>query len=141
MNVVVVDGQGGGIGKAVIEKLKVIENIDIIALGTNQYAARQMEKAGSYQDDYGEAAIIKNVAKADVIIGAIGIIAPGAMMGEITPAIARSIVQSAAKKVLIPINKCNLIVVGADQDNLTKYIQNAVDIVESLCISPSKSMK
>ena len=135
MNVMVVDGQGGGIGKSVIEKLKTIESIDIIALGTNQYAAHQMEKAGSCKNYFGETAIIENVKKADIIIGTIGIIAPSAMMGEITPNIARSIAQSSAKKILIPINKCNFIVAGADKNNLSNYIQNAVNIVRSLCMS------
>ena len=133
----VIDGQGGGIGKSVIEKLNTVRNAEIVALGTNPHAARQMEKAGFCKSYCGEASIIENIKKADIIIGAIGIIAPGAMMGEITPGIALAVAGSSAKKVLIPVNKCNLIIAGAERNHLTEYIQNAVDVAKSLCAPKS----
>lgn len=110
----VIDGQGGGIGSAVIKKLKEVfeENVEIIALGTNAIATAQMLKARANRGASGENAIVRTTAKVDYIIGPIGIIMAHAMMGEVTAKIAEAVSVSPAKKLLIPLSQENLEIVG-----------------------------
>lgn len=110
----VIDGQGGGIGSAVIRKLKELfeETIDIIALGTNAIATAQMLKARANRGASGENAIVQTVKTVDVIIGPVSIIMAHAMMGEVTPKIAEAVADSPAKKLLIPLSRENVDIVG-----------------------------
>lgn len=133
MKVAVIDGQGGGIGKAIVEKLRkeLPENVEIIALGTNALATMQMLKAGANEGASGENALVYNVGKVDVIVGVLGIIVSNAMMGELTPLIARAISESPAKKVLIPLNRCNIDIVGVKSEPLPHYIDYAVSMIKN----------
>jgi len=81
----VVDGQGGGIGSAVIKKLKEMfgESIEIVALGTNAIATAQMLKAKANRGASGENAIVQTAKKMDVIIGPVSIVMAHAMMAWI----------------------------------------------------------
>ena len=110
----VIDGQGGGIGSAVIKKLKGLfhEHFEIIALGTNAIATAQMLKARANRGASGENAIIRTVRNVDIIIGPIGIIMAHAMMGEVTPGIAEAVSLSPAKKILIPLSQENIELAG-----------------------------
>ena len=112
--IVVMDGQGGGIGSAIIRQLKehYEEKVEIIALGTNAIATSQMLKAGANRGASGENAIVQTTRHADVIIGPIGVALPHAMMGEVTPAIAEAVALSPAKKLLVPLTQENVAVVG-----------------------------
>ena len=82
----VIDGQGGGIGSAIIKRLKDAfeETIEIVALGTNAIATTQMLKARANRGASGENAIVQTVKTVDIIVGPIGIIMAHAMMGEVT---------------------------------------------------------
>jgi uncharacterized protein DUF3842 len=97
----VIDGQGGGIGSTIIKKLKELfqETIEIIALGTNAIATAQMLKARANRGASGENAIVQTVKTVDIIIGPVGIIIANAMMGEVTPKIAKAVATSPAKKI------------------------------------------
>lgn len=131
MRIAVIDGQGGGIGKTIVEKVRreLPENVDIIALGTNSLATSFMLKAGANEGASGENAIVQNVAKVDIIIGVIGIIAANSMLGEVTPKMAEAIADSPAKKVLIPLNRCNIEIVGVEKSEaLPRLIDRAVQI-------------
>ncbi len=110
----VIDGQGGGIGSAVIKKIREVfeERVDITALGTNAIATAQMLKARANRGASGENAIVQTAAKADVIIGPIGIIVVHAMMGEVTPRMAEAVAVSPARKLLIPLSQENIGIVG-----------------------------
>lgn len=134
MKIVVVDGQGGGIGKAIIEKLKnnLPPNCDIVAVGTNALATAAMLKAGVSSVATGENAVMFNVKNADVIIGSIGIVSANAMMGELSPNMANAISSSPATKVLIPLNRCSLKVVGVNTDSLPGMIEEAVNVVNEI---------
>ncbi|MCT4543016.1 MAG: DUF3842 family protein [Vallitalea sp.] len=131
MKIAVIDGQGGGIGKSIIDKLK--DNIDssheIIALGTNSTATTGMIKAGAKCGATGENAIKVMSKKVDIIVGPLAIMVPDAMMGEITKEIALSISSSEAKKILLPLNKCNMVIAGIENIKLNKLIEIVVEEV------------
>jgi hypothetical protein len=124
----VIDGQGGGIGSAVIKKLKEAfeERIEIIALGTNAIATSQMLKARANRGASGENAIIQTVKSADVIIGTIGIVLANAMMGEVTPGMAEAVATSPARKILIPLSQDPVEVVGITRAPLPHLIEELV---------------
>ena len=129
MVIMVVDGQGGGMGKSIIEKLKPLlgpEN-QLIAIGTNSIATANMIKAGADKAATGENAIKVNSARADIIMGSIGIISSNSMFGELSHKMARAISESPAEKILIPIKRCGIYVVGMCSDSMPKMIEEAVD--------------
>lgn len=134
MRIAVIDGQGGGMGKAMVEKLRCEfgETIEIIALGTNALATALMLKAGANEGASGENAIVLNSSKVDVIMGPIGIIVANSMLGELTPLMAKAIAESPAKKVLIPLNRCNIQIAGVRSEPLPHYIDEAIAIVKEL---------
>lgn len=110
----IIDGQGGGIGSAIIKRIKERfgETIEVIALGTNAIATAQMLKARANKGASGSNAIVQTVKKADVIIGPVGILMPHAMMGEVTREMAEAICLSEAKKILLPLTQENIAIVG-----------------------------
>ncbi|MDE7341301.1 MAG: DUF3842 family protein [Lachnospiraceae bacterium] len=127
MNILVIDAQGGGIGKQLVSAIK--ENIQgtvVTAVGTNSAAASAMLKAGADNAATGENAVVVNSRKADVIVGPIGIVIADALFGEITPIMAKAVAQSSAKRILIPINHCDNIVVGVSDLNIRKLIQDVI---------------
>jgi len=121
----VIDGQGGGIGSAVIKKLKDLfgETVEIIALGTNAIATAQMLKAKANKGASGENAIVRTTRSVDVIIGTIGIIMAHAMMGEVTPKMAEAVATSPAKKLLIPLSNEDVEIVGMSSMPLPHLIE------------------
>jgi len=133
LRIAVIDGQGGGIGKALVEKLRqaLPEDVEIIALGTNALAASLMMKAGANEGASGENAVMVNAMRADIIVGTIGIIAANSMLGELTPLMAKAIAESPAKKILIPLNRCNIEVVSVKNEPLPHHIENAVRIIKN----------
>lgn len=134
MKIAVIDGQGGGIGRTVVEKLRaeLNENTEILALGTNALATTAMLKAGANEGASGENAIIVNAPKVDIIVGCISILVAGSMLGEITPEIAAAVGMSNARKVLIPLGKCMVHVVGVVGKPLPHYIENAVSVIKNI---------
>ena len=110
----VIDGQGGGIGRTIIKKLKDLlgETVEIVALGTNAIATAQMLKAKANRGASGENAIVQTVQRTDIIIGTIGIVMAHSMMGEVTPRMAEAVAASPAKKLLIPLSQENVEIVG-----------------------------
>ncbi|GMQ61127.1 DUF3842 family protein [Vallitalea maricola] len=131
MKIAVVDGQGGGIGKIIIDKLKnnIDETHELIALGTNSTATTGMIKAGANSGATGENAIKVMSKRVDIILGPLAIMVPDAMMGEITTEIALSISSSDAKKILLPFNKCNMVIAGVQGKKLNKLIEELVQEV------------
>ena len=113
MNVLVVDAQGGGIGRQLVAAIKKeLPEVEVIATGTNSAATSAMLKAGADHASTGENAITVCADRADVIIGPIGIVIADSLYGEITPAMACAIGQSRAKRILLPMNHCDNIIVG-----------------------------
>jgi len=129
VRICVIDGQGGGIGSAIIKKLKAAfeETIEIVALGTNAIATTQMLKARANRGATGENAIFQTVKNVDIIVGPIGIIIAHAMMGEVTPKMAEAIALSPARKILIPLSQENIEVVGTSRLPLPKMVQELIE--------------
>jgi len=121
----IIDGQGGGIGSAVIKKLKDLfgETFEIIALGTNAIATAQMLKARANRGASGENAIVQTAGKVDIINGTVSIIMAHSMMGEVTPKIAEAVAHSTAKKLLIPLTQENVEIVGIPSTPLPHLIE------------------
>jgi len=124
----VIDGQGGGIGSAVIKKLKDLfgETVEIIALGTNAIATAQMLKAKANRGASGENAIVQTAAKADLIIGTIAIVMAHSMMGEVTPRMAEAVTGSPAKKMLLPLSQENIEIIGITPVPLPHLIETLI---------------
>ncbi len=131
MRVAVIDGQGGGIGKSLVEKIKgrFGNQVQVIALGTNAVATSLMIRAGADDGASGENAIIVNVNQVDIIVGTVGIISANAMLGELTPGMAEAISNSPAKKVMIPLNRCNLMVTGVSSQSLPEHIDEVIETI------------
>ena len=127
--VLIIDGQGGNMGRQLAEQLLLQSNVtlDITVVGTNAIATANMLKASArVQGATGENAVIVAARKADVIVGPVGIVMADALMGEITPSMAKAVAQSHAYKVLLPVNKCNHFIVGIRDDSMSQLVQQAV---------------
>ena len=130
MNILVIDAQGGGLGKQLIAALrKNFPDMDITAVGTNTMATAVMLKAGATHAATGENAVVVSSRKADIVIGPLAIVIADSMYGEITPAMSLAVAQSNAKRILIPFNHCDNIVVGIHDYNVAALIQEAIDEV------------
>ncbi len=128
MNILVIDAQGGGIGRQLVAAAKeALPQARLTAVGTNTLATSAMLKAGADAAATGENAVVVNCKKADVIVGPIGIVIADSLLGEVTPAMACAVAQSRAKRILIPINHCDNIVVGVSNLNTGKLIQDAME--------------
>ena len=114
MTILIIDGQGGGLGRQLVEKCMVSKAPEdtVIAVGTNAIATANMLKASPDEAATGENAIVVCARKADVICGPVGIVIADAMNGEVTPKAARAVGQSGARRILIPVNRCDTTVVG-----------------------------
>lgn len=124
MKITIIDGQGGRMGKAVIEQLKKAHpDQELYAIGTNSIATSAMLKAGADYGATGENPCIINAQDSDILIGPIGIVFANALLGEITPAIAAAVGASRAYKILIPVNRCNHYIVGCEEASLGEYIR------------------
>ena len=132
MKVLIIDGQGGGLGKLLVEELKNEKDLELMAVGTNSSAAAAMRKAGASLAAAGENSVIVACRKADVIVGAIGIAVADSLLGEITPAMAVAVGQSSAVKILIPVNKCDILIAGCEPRPVAALVRNAAEKVRAL---------
>ena len=135
MNILVIDGQGGGLGRQLIQELKeTCANAEIVAVGTNSMATGAMLKAGAKLAATGENAVIVCSKKADVIVGPIGIViadsmSPSRGLGDVYK---RQIGKSRAKRVLIPMNVCDNIIVGVSAQPVSAHVKDAVRIISDM---------
>lgn len=133
MKILVIDAQGGGIGRQLVIAVKQkIPSAFVLAVGTNSAAAIAMLKAGADEVATGENAVAVGCRKADIIVGPIGIVIADSLLGEVTPKMAVAVAQSNAKRILIPFNHCDNIIVGIDDFNTGALIQNAIDEIQKL---------
>ena len=133
-NVLVIDGQGGGLGRQLVAAIAAAcPEAELTAVGNNSFAANAMLKAGAARAATGENAVVVNCRHADVIVGPIGIVIADALLGEITPAMAAAVCQSGAKRVLVPINHCENYVVGVPEQPVSQLVSAAAQKVKALC--------
>ena len=132
--VLVIDGQGGGLGRQLVSALAAAcPEAELTAVGTNSLAANAMLKAGASRAATGENAVVVNCRHTDVIVGPIGIVIADALLGEITPAMAAAVCQSGARRVLVPINHCENYVVGVPDQPVSQLVAAAAQKVKELC--------
>ncbi len=128
MNILMIDAQGGGMGRQLVASVKKeFPQTEITAVGTNSLATSNMLKAGADHAATGENAVIVGCRKADLIIGPIGIAIADSMFGEITPAMAAAVGQSNARKLLIPMNQCNHIIVGVKKMSMSDMMEKVIE--------------
>jgi hypothetical protein len=134
MVVMVMDGQGGGIGAVIIKSLREQLNRDyeILALGTNSSATSRMMKAGANRGATGENAIVRSSLCADIIVGPLAIIMPNAMMGEVTTKMAEAVCSSEARKILIPLSQEKVTLAGLIGEPLPHLVSQAVQRIKEL---------
>ena len=128
MKVVIVDGQGGRLGKMLVEQLKQrCPQTQLYAIGTNSIATATMLKAGADFGATGENPVVRAVVDADVVLGPMGIVVAHAILGEVTPAMAEAVGGCRAKKILIPMNSCGVVVAGVQEMPLNVYVNQAAE--------------
>lgn len=128
MKIVVVDGQGGRLGRLLVEEVKTrLPRAQVYALGTNTVATSAMLKAGADFGATGENPVVRNVADADGVLGPVGIVVANAILGEVTPVMAEAVGSCRAKKFLIPMNSCGVVVAGVGELPLSAYVAQAVE--------------
>lgn len=134
MRIAVIDGQGGGIGRHLVEKLRreLPEEVEFLALGTNALATSAMLRAGANEGATGENAVVYNAGRVDLIIGPVSILVPNAMLGELTPGMALAVADSPARKILIPLNRSGIEIVGLRGEPLPHLIEELVKKVKAL---------
>ena len=138
MTVVVIDGQGGGIGAHIIEKMRknlpeaLLEKIDIIAIGTNAIATSLMMKAGANKAATGENSIVHVCRSADMIIGSWAILVPNSMLGELTPVMASAISSSEARKLLVPLPQQGTELIGVMPEPFPHLIDKLIDRLKGM---------
>lgn len=128
MNILVMDAQGGRIGKQVVTAVRTrFPDVTITAVGTNARSRRpRCSRAGADEGATGENAAVVCCRRADVIIGPVGIVIADAMLGEVTPRMAVAVGQSAAKRILIPVNHCANFIAGVADMSVGRLVDSVV---------------
>ena len=133
MDILIIDGQGGNLGRQLTKRLKeALPQADVTAVGTNSTAAENMLKGGADRAATGENAVLVNARRAKVIAGPLGIVIADALLGEVTPAMARAVGQSDAVRVLVPMNRCDTLVAGVGEKPMGELIDDAVGKIVAL---------
>ena len=138
MNILIIDGQGGGVGRQLVEGIKKnFTDLVITAVGTNVLATQTMLKAGADHGATGENAVIVGCRNADIIIGPIGITIADSLFGEITPKMALAVGQSSASRILLPMNLCNNYIAGVGKINTSQIIEDCINKINEIISSKS----
>ena len=139
MTIMVIDGQGGAIGAQLVKQLtKEFPDVRILAVGTNSIATAAMLKSGAVQAATGENAVLTCAKRADIIVGPIGIVLANALMGEVTPKMAKAIGGAEATRVLIPVSKCDTLIAGVSSVSMSVLIEDAVQKIRGLVSGQEK---
>ena len=129
--ILVIDAQGGGLGKQLIAGIRrEAEGVRILAVGTNSAATAAMLKAGADEAATGENSVLVASRRADIILGPVGMVIADSMLGEITPAMAKAIAQAEAVRIMIPFNSCDNYIAGVSDFTTSNLIENAISYVK-----------
>ncbi len=133
MKIIVIDGQGGNIGKQLVKSIREnFPKVYIRAIGTNSAATASMLKGGADEAATGENALIVACREADVIVGPIGIAIADALLGEVSPEMAKAVGQSGAKKILIPLNRCDVLVPGTGDKSTSELLSYTLEMIRAI---------
>ena len=133
MNILVIDGPGGGIGRQIVQAVRAkMPDISITAGGTNSIAGAAMLKAGADRAATGENSVVVCCRDADVIIGPVAIVIADSLLGEITPVMAAAVARSEAKRILVPVNCCNNIIAGVPDLSVGRLVECVMDELQKL---------
>lgn len=133
MDLLVIDAQGGGIGKQVVAAVKrEFPQLKVTAVGTNSAATSAMLKVGADEAATGENPVVVCCRKADLIVGPIGIVIADALLGEITPKMAAAVGQSRARRILIPVNHCDNRIVGVPDLSVGKLVEGVLEEIRKV---------
>ncbi|MBQ9827604.1 MAG: DUF3842 family protein [Lachnospiraceae bacterium] len=131
MRILVMDAQGGGVGKQLVTAIKKdMPDSYVTAVGTNTAATAAMMKAGADEAATGENPVKVGCRKADIIVGPVGIVIADSLGGEVTPDMALAVAQSSARRVLIPFNQCDNIIAGVSDLSTSVLIKSAVNEIK-----------
>lgn len=131
MRILIIDGQGGKIGRSIAEAvLKELPGVEVDLIGTNAIATANMLKSGAKNAATGENPVVVMAPWADVIIGPVGIAVADSMMGEVTPKMAVAVGQSRAKKILIPMNRCDIMIAGVGELPLSEMVRRVIAMLK-----------
>lgn len=133
MNILIIDGQGGGVGRQIVEAIKKNNPTQTVtAVGTNALATQAMLKAGADHAATGENAVIVGCRSAEIIIGPIGIAIVDSLWGEITPKMAMAVGQSNAHRILLPMNLCRNYIAGVEQCTTAQLLEDCMKKIADL---------
>ena len=133
MDILIIDGQGGNLGRQLVRRIReAMPQADITAVGTNSTATENMLKGGADRAATGENAVVVNARRARIIAGPLGIVIADALLGEVTPAMAKAVGQSDAVRVLIPMNRCDTLVAGVADKPMGELVEDAVRRIAAL---------
>jgi len=130
VKLLIIDGKSGRMGAQIIEGLRkagISEEHTIIAVGTNALATSAMINAGADRGATGENAVVVQCKSADVIVGTLGIALADSMLGEVSPKMAVAVGQSGAERILLPTDKCNTFIAGAERLSMRQLVETAVE--------------
>ncbi len=132
--IAVIDGQGGGIGSAIVKRLREVlaEEVEVIGLGTNAMATGAMLKVGANKGASGENAIVQTLKAVDVIVGPTSIVLANTMMGELTPKMAEAIASSPAMKLLLALKMPDVEIIGAPKEPLPHLIDMLIKRIQEI---------
>lgn len=140
LKILVIDGQGGNIGKQLVKMiLSRFPDIDLVAIGTNSLATSSMLKAGAQRVATGENAVCVCAAKAEIIVGPLGIAMADALLGEVTLQMAAAVCRSSATRILIPIGKCDTFVAGTGDTASSVLLEDAVNRIARIMNGSAES--
>ena len=133
MDILIIDGQGGNLGKLLTKRLReAVPRADITVVGTNSTATENMLKGGADRAATGENAVVVNARKAKIIAGPMGIVIADALLGEVTPTMAMAVGRSDAVRVLIPMNRCDTLVAGVGERSMGELVEDAARRIADL---------
>ena len=131
MRILIIDGQGGGIGARLVSLLRprLPAGCELLCTGTNSLATSAMLKAGADRGATGENALCYNAQRSDLILGPIGVVLANGIMGEVSPAAASAVSGAECVKILIPSPTCGTLIAGTEDCRLEEYLRRAVELV------------
>lgn len=128
VNILVIDGQGGGLGRQIVEAArKAFAYARILAVGTNANATAAMLKGGADDAATGENPVVVACRQADVIVGPLGIVIADSLLGEVTEKMALAVARSSAERILIPMNRCDNLVAGVNAQSIGELVDDAIN--------------